>query len=147
MGFWGSISPQFSSHVPAIKPFSAQTPMFQYCLTSLCVRPRNLCSVILIVLLSKSEKSIENGDKSYSRCFWNKYIASSMYPFILFTPIWNDTPILWPPDAKSWLIGKDSDAGKDWRWEEKGMTEEEVVGWHHQLNGHEFEQTPGGGEG
>ena len=69
-----------------------------------------------------------------------------MYPFILFTPIWNDTPILWPPDAKSWLIGKDSDAGKDWRWEEKGMTEEEVVGWHHQLNGHEFEQTPGGSE-
>ena len=44
-----------------------------------------------------------------------------------------------PPDVKNWLIGKDPDAGKDWRWEEKGMTEEEMVGWHHQLNGHEFE--------
>ena len=58
-----------------------------------------------------------------------------------------ETPILWPPDVKSQLIGKDPDAGKDWRWEEKGMTEEEMVGWHHQLNGHEFEQTPGVGDG
>ena len=46
-----------------------------------------------------------------------------------------ETPILWPPDVKNWLIWKDPDAGKDWRWEEKGMTEDEVVGWHHQLNG------------
>ena len=50
-------------------------------------------------------------------------------------------------DAKNWLIEKDPDAGKDWRWEEKGMTEGEMVGWHHQLNGHEFEQTPGVGDG
>ena len=50
-----------------------------------------------------------------------------------------ETPILWPPDAKSWLIGKDPDAGKDWRQEEKGMTEDEMAGWHHWLNGHEFE--------
>ena len=50
-----------------------------------------------------------------------------------------ETPILWPPDAKSWLTGKDPDAGKDWRWEEKGMTEDEIVGWHHWFNGHEFE--------
>ena len=56
-------------------------------------------------------------------------------------------PVLRPPDAKNWLIGKDSDAGKDWRWEEKGTTEDEMVGWHHQLNGHEFEQTPGDSEG
>ena len=49
-----------------------------------------------------------------------------------------ETPILRPPDAKSWLIGKDSDAGRDWGQEEKGMTEDETVGWHHQLNGHEF---------
>ena len=48
------------------------------------------------------------------------------------------TPILWPPDAKSWLTGKDPDAGKDWRWEEKGTTDE-MVGWHHWLDGHEFE--------
>ena len=51
-----------------------------------------------------------------------------------------ETPILWPPDAKNWLIGKDPDAGKDWGQEEKGMTEDEMVGWHHQLYGHEFEQ-------
>ena len=49
-----------------------------------------------------------------------------------------ETPILWPPDAKSWLIGKDPDAGKDWRQEEKGMTEDEMVGWYHRFNGHEF---------
>ena len=54
-----------------------------------------------------------------------------------------ETPILWPPDGKSWLIGKDPDAGKDWRREEKGMTEDEMVAWHHRLNGHGFEQTPG----
>ena len=49
-----------------------------------------------------------------------------------------ETPILWPPDAKSWLIWKDPDAGKDWRQEEKGTTEDEMVRWHHWLNGHEF---------
>ena len=50
-----------------------------------------------------------------------------------------ETPILWPPDAKNWLIWKDPDAGKDWRWEGKVMTEDELVGWHHRLDGHEFE--------
>ena len=54
-----------------------------------------------------------------------------------------DAPILWPPDANSQLSGKDPDAGKDWRREEKGTTEVEMVGWHHQLDGHEFEQAPG----
>ena len=48
-------------------------------------------------------------------------------------------PIFWPPDAKNWLIWKDPDVGKDWRWEEKGTTEDEMVGWHHWLDGHEFE--------
>ena len=55
--------------------------------------------------------------------------------------------ILWPPHAKSWLIGKDPDAGKDWGQEEKGMTEDEMVGWHHRLNGHEFGWSPGDGVG
>ena len=50
-----------------------------------------------------------------------------------------ETPILWPPHAKSWLTGKDPDAGKDWGQEEKGTTEDEMAGWHHRLNGHEFE--------
>ena len=58
-----------------------------------------------------------------------------------------ETPILWPPDAKNWLVGKDPDAGEDWRWEEKGMTEDETVGWNHWLDGHEFEQAPGVGDG
>ena len=58
-----------------------------------------------------------------------------------------ETPILWPPDAKSWLLGKDPDAGKDWGQEEKGTTEDEMVGWHHRLNGHEFGWTPGVGDG
>ena len=58
--------------------------------------------------------------------------------FIGRTDIEAETPILWPPDAKSWLIDKDSDVGKDWRLEEKGMTEDEMVGWHHRLNGQEF---------
>ena len=55
--------------------------------------------------------------------------------------------ILWPPAAKNWLIWKDPGAGKDWRQEEKGMTEDEMVGWHHPLDGHEFEQAPGVGDG
>ena len=58
-----------------------------------------------------------------------------------------ETPILWPPDAKNWLTGKDPDAWKDWRQEEQGMTEDKMVGWHHQLNGHEFEQSLWVGDG
>ena len=57
-----------------------------------------------------------------------------------------ETPILWLPDAKNWLIGKDPDAGKDWRQEEKGATEDEIVGWHHWRNGLEFEQAAGSGD-
>ena len=57
-----------------------------------------------------------------------------------------EAPVLWPPDGKSWLTGKDPHAGKDSRQEEKGTTEDEKIGWHHQLNGHEFEQAPGDGE-
>ena len=58
-----------------------------------------------------------------------------------------ETPILWPPDAKSWLIGKAPDARQDWRWEEKGTAEDEMVGWHHRLDGHGFEQALGVGDG
>ena len=58
--------------------------------------------------------------------------------FIQGTDVEAETSILWPPDAKNWLIWKDPDAGKDWGWEEKGMTEDEMVGWQHQLSGHEF---------
>ena len=66
--------------------------------------------------------------------------------FIGRTDAETEAPILWPPAVKSWLIGKDPDAGKDWKQEEKGMTEDERVGWHHRLNEHQFEQAPGDGE-
>ena len=65
----------------------------------------------------------------------------------VFTDVEAETPIFWPPDAKSWLHWKDPDAGKDWRQEEKEMTEDEMVGWHYCLNGHEFEQSQGDSEG
>ena len=58
--------------------------------------------------------------------------------FIGRTDVETETPVLWPPDVKSWLIGKDPDAQKDWRQREKGKTEDEMVGWHHWLSGHEF---------
>ena len=67
--------------------------------------------------------------------------------FVGRTDVEAETPILWPPDAKSWLIWKDPDAGKDWGQEEKGMTEDEMVGWHHWLNVHGFGWTPGVGDG
>ena len=67
--------------------------------------------------------------------------------FIVRTDVEAETPILWPPDAKSWLIGKDPDAGKDWGQEQKGTTEDDMVGWHHRLDGHGFGWTPGVSDG
>ena len=67
--------------------------------------------------------------------------------FIWRTDAEAETPIFWPPDGKNWLIWKDPDAGKDWGWEKKGTTEDEMVGWHHQLNGHGFGWTLGVGDG
>ena len=64
--------------------------------------------------------------------------GNQSWVFIGRTNVEAETPILWPPDVKSWLIWKDPDAGKDWGQEEKGMTADEMVGWHHWLNGHEF---------
>ena len=98
-------------------------------------------------------------------CFWTVVLEKTLespldckeiqqvYPkdqswiFIGRTDAEAETPILWPPDAKSWLIGKDPDAGKDWRREEKRMTEDEMAGWHHWLHGRESEWTPGVGDG
>ena len=72
---------------------------------------------------------------------WNQSILKEINPEYSL-----EAPILWPPDAKNWLTVKDPDAGKDWKQEEKGTTEDEMVGWHHWLRGHEFEQAPGDGE-
>ena len=76
-----------------------------------------------------------------------KEISHSFQIFIGKTDAEAKAPILWPPDEKSELIGKDPDNEKDWGQEEKGTIEDEMVGWHHQLSGHEFEQTLGDGEG
>ena len=73
--------------------------------------------------------------------------GNQSWKFIRRTDAEAETPILWPPDAKSWLIGKGPDAGKDWRREETGTTEYKMVGWHHRLDGHEFEQALGVGDG
>ena len=67
--------------------------------------------------------------------------------FIGRTDVEAETPMFWPPVLKSWLIGKDPDVGKDWGQEKKGTTEDEMVGWHHGLNGYGFEWTPGVGDG
>ena len=74
-------------------------------------------------------------------------LGDQSWVFIGRTDFEAGTPVLWPPDAKSWLIWKDPDAGKDWGQEEKGTTEDEIVGWHHWLNGHGFGWTPGVGDG
>ena len=98
-------------------------------------------------------------------CFWNVVLEKTLespldckeikpvnlkgnqtWIFIGETDAEAEAPILWPPDAKSWLIGKDPDAGKDWRQEEKGKTKNKMVGWHRWPNGHEFEQAPGDGD-
>ena len=73
---------------------------------------------------------------------WNQ-----SWVIIEMTDVEAEVPILWPCDAKNWFLRKDLDAGKDWRKEEKCLTEDEMVEWHHRLNGHEFEQAPGKGEG
>ena len=85
---------------------------------------------------------------------WTARRSSPVHPkgnqswiFIGRTDAEAETPILWPPDAKNWLIWKDPDTGKDWRQEEKRKTENKIVGWHHQVDGHEFEQMLGVADG
>ena len=95
--------------------------------------PKNWCFWTVVL-----EKTL----KSPSDCKETQLVhpkENQSWIFIGRTDAEAEAPILWPPDAKNWLIGKHPDAGKDWRWEEQGMTEDEIVGWHHRLNGHEFE--------
>ena len=102
--------------------------------------PKNWC--FWIVVLEKTRESFGYQGDQTSRSKRNE-----PWVFIGKTDAEVEAPTLWPPAAKSWLIGKDPEAGKDWRQEEKGTTENEMVGWHHQLNGLEFEQIPGDSEG
>ena len=81
----------------------------------------------------RSNQSILKGDRPWD--FFGRNDAKA------------ETPVLWPPDVKNCLTGKDPDAWKDRRQEQKGMREDEMIGWHHRLNGHEFQQAPGDGEG
>ena len=84
----------------------------------------------------KGDKTSQTSRKSVLNIHWKDWCWS-----------WSsNTPILWPSDAKNWLIRKDPDAGENWRQEEKGMTEDKMVGWHHWFNGHEFEQALGDGD-
>ena len=76
--------------------------------------------------------------------FWKR---SALWDFFGRNDAKAESPVLWPPLTKSWLIGKDSDAGRDWGQEEKGMTEDEIAGWHHWLDGRESGWTPGVGDG
>ena len=98
-------------------------------------------------------------------CFWNVVLEKSWeslglqgdptshpegdqsWDFFGRSDVKAETPVLWPPHAKRWLLGKDCDAGRDWGQEKKGTTEDEMAGWHHWLNGRESEWTPGVGDG
>ena len=103
--------------------------------------PKNWCfwTVVLAKIL---ESPLDCKEIQPVNPKWNQ-----SWIFIGRTDVEAKTPILWLPDAKGWLIWKDPDDGKDWRWEEKGMTEDEMVRWHHLLDWHEFEQAPGVGDG
>ena len=102
--------------------------------------PKNRCFLIVVL-----EKTLESPlDHKEIKSVNPK--GNQSWIFIGRTGAETKASILWPPDVKSQLIGKDPDAGKDWGWE-KGVTVDEIAGWHYQLNGHEFEQTPGDSEG
>ena len=102
--------------------------------------PKNWCFWTLVL-----EKTLEN-PLDYKEI---QRVHSEDQPWDFFggNDVEAGTPVLWPPHAKSWLTGKDSDAGRDWRQEEKGTTEDERAGWHHWLDGRESEWTPGVGDG
>ena len=112
------------------------------------------------------ELDCEEGWAPKNSCFWTVVLEKTLespldckeikpvcpkgnqsWIFIGMTDAETETPIIWPPDVKNWLIGKDSDAGKDWRQEERRTTEDEMVAWHHWLNGYEFKQASGVGDG
>ena len=119
---------------------------------------RRVKSMVFPVVMYGCESwTIKKAERRRIRCFWTVVLEKtlkspldckeikSVHPkgnqswiFIGRTDAEAEAPILWPPDVKSWLIWKDPDAGKDWRREDKGMTEDEMVGWHHLLNGHGF---------
>ena len=105
-----------------------------------CWVPKNWC--FWTVVLEKTLESLLD----WKEIQLVNHKRNQSWMFIGRTDAEAETPVLWPPDAKSWLTGKDPDAGKDWR-QEKGTIEDEMVGWHHWLDGHEFVPAPGVGDG
>ena len=131
--------------------------------------PTKVCLVkamVFPVIMYGCELDCEESWAPKNWCFWTVVLEKTLespldckeiqpvhakgdqsWMFIGRTDAKAETPILWPPHAKNWLIGKDSDDGRDWGQEEKGTTEDEMAGWHHWLNGLEFGWTPGVGDG
>ena len=122
--------------------------------------------VFPVVMYGCENWTVKKAEHQKNWCFWTVILEETLessldckeiqpvnpngnQPWIFFgrTDAEIETPILWPPVAKNWLTGKDPDFGKDWRWEEKGTTEDKMVGWHHRLNGRESEQAFGVGDG
>ena len=105
--------------------------------------------LLLLPSIFPSIRVFSNDSVLHIRKIWSIAALASdqSWVYIGRTVAKAETPILWPPHAKSWLIGKDSDAGRDWGQEEKGMTEDEMAGWYHRLHGCESEWTPGDGDG
>ena len=114
-------------------------------------------AMVFPVVMYGCELDYKEGWAPKNWCFWTVVLEKTLdspldckeiqpvhpegdqsWVFIGRTDVEDETPILWPPDVKSWLIWKDPEAGKDWGQEEKGATEDEMAGWHHRLNGHEF---------
>ena len=105
------------------------------------LRPKNWCFWTVVL-----EKTLES-PLDCKEIQPVHFKGDQSWVFIGRTDAETETLVLWPPHAKSWLIGKDPDAGRDWRQEEKGKAEDEMAGWHHRLNGHEFGWTPGVDDG
>ena len=105
------------------------------------------CTNIWVIGVPEEEEEEKKGPENIFEEIIVHPKGDQSWVFIGRTDVEAETPILWPPDAKSWLIWKDPDAGKDWGPEEKGKTEDEMVGWHHRLDEHGFGWTPGVGDG
>ena len=152
LSFWASLFPRAFGYSNAIQPShslsSPSAPALNWVLLRLGssaefmvnISIQNIIPFLVQNLFSSRVRSIKEMREELKPCvhvFWGKTQTDAE----------TEVPILWPLDVKNWLIGKDPDAGKDWRQEEKGMTEDEMVGWHHWFNVYEFEQALGDGEG
>ena len=143
------------SSCPQSFPASGSFPMSQLfasggqSIEASSVLPKNLKVLCLVIHWWFWTVELEKTLKSSLDCKEIQPVhpkGNQSWVFFGRTDVETETPILWPPDAKNWLIWKDPDAGKDWG-QEKRMTKDEMVGWHHRLNGYEFEQVPGIGDG